>query len=162
MPEPSACINHPNVATRLSCTSCDRPICVRCAQSAAVGQKCPDCARMPRRARGRGKPIHYVRAVASGLASAIAAGVVFVQLLATLRFGGLILAGVAGWAVGRAVSWGAQKQAQPPFPAIAAACAVAGLAVGLAVFTGDPFPRSPYLWLAYPVAGWLAHRSVGS
>lgn len=39
-----ACHFHPERETRISCTSCDRPICVDCIVDASVGQKCPECA----------------------------------------------------------------------------------------------------------------------
>lgn len=38
------CYRHPDRPTRVSCTSCERPICVECMHSASVGQKCPECA----------------------------------------------------------------------------------------------------------------------
>jgi hypothetical protein len=41
---PPTCARHPDVETRLRCSSCDTPICFECGQSAAVGFKCPDCA----------------------------------------------------------------------------------------------------------------------
>ena len=39
------CYRHGDRETRLSCSSCERPICVECVRTAAVGQKCPECAR---------------------------------------------------------------------------------------------------------------------
>lgn len=39
------CYRHPDRQTRLSCSSCGRPVCVDCVQQASVGQKCPECAR---------------------------------------------------------------------------------------------------------------------
>ena len=49
MPDPDRtvtyCYRHPDRATRLSCTECGRPICVECSRDAAVGQKCPECAK---------------------------------------------------------------------------------------------------------------------
>ena len=41
----TVCYRHPDRATRLSCANCGKPICVDCSIDAAVGQKCPDCAR---------------------------------------------------------------------------------------------------------------------
>ncbi len=41
----TVCYRHPDRATRLSCAGCGRPICVDCSIDAAVGQKCPECAR---------------------------------------------------------------------------------------------------------------------
>ena len=40
----STCYRHPDRETRLSCTRCDRPVCVDCVSAAAVGQRCPECA----------------------------------------------------------------------------------------------------------------------
>lgn len=47
----TVCYRHPDRPTRLSCTECDRPICVDCSIDASVGQKCPECARPVGRAR---------------------------------------------------------------------------------------------------------------
>lgn len=38
------CYRHADRETRLSCSSCGRPTCVECVRSAAVGQKCVECA----------------------------------------------------------------------------------------------------------------------
>ena len=43
------CYRHPDRPTRVSCSECDRPICVECTHDAAVGQKCPE------HARGKGR-----------------------------------------------------------------------------------------------------------
>lgn len=45
------CYRHPDRETRLSCTSCERPICTECMTSAAVGQRCPECAKPSGRSR---------------------------------------------------------------------------------------------------------------
>lgn len=45
------CYRHPDRITGLSCTTCEKPICVECSHDAAVGQKCPECARIDGRAR---------------------------------------------------------------------------------------------------------------
>ncbi|QBI18173.1 rhomboid family intramembrane serine protease [Egibacter rhizosphaerae] len=42
-PPPAVCYRHSDRETRLSCTSCGRPICVECTEPASVGQLCPDC-----------------------------------------------------------------------------------------------------------------------
>jgi len=47
----TTCYRHPDRATRLSCTSCGKPICVECSHDASVGQKCPECAAPSPRAR---------------------------------------------------------------------------------------------------------------
>lgn len=38
------CYRHPDRETRLACSACRRPACLECVQSAAVGQKCAECA----------------------------------------------------------------------------------------------------------------------
>ncbi len=45
MSEPLSCARHPSVETRLRCSACDDPICTECGREAAVGYKCPACAR---------------------------------------------------------------------------------------------------------------------
>lgn len=128
-------------------------------RQAAVGQKCPRCARVPRRARAYGRPQHYARAILAGLGSALAGGFLYVQLLGAVGFGTLILAGVLGFAVGRAVRWGAAGQTLTPWPAVAATSAVVGLFLAFVVSTGR-LPLSPYLLLAHLVCGYVAVRGL--
>jgi membrane associated rhomboid family serine protease len=45
------CYRHPDRPTRLACSECGRPICVECSHDAAVGQKCPEHARVTGRHR---------------------------------------------------------------------------------------------------------------
>jgi membrane associated rhomboid family serine protease len=45
------CYRHPDRETRISCSSCERPICVECTRTASVGQKCPECAAPTGRSR---------------------------------------------------------------------------------------------------------------
>ncbi|MEZ5175287.1 MAG: rhomboid family intramembrane serine protease [Acidimicrobiia bacterium] len=47
----TTCYRHPDRPTRLSCTTCGKPICVECSHDASVGQKCPSCAKTDPRAR---------------------------------------------------------------------------------------------------------------
>ncbi len=49
--ERQVCYRHPDRETRLACSECGRLICVECSLDAAVGQKCPECARPEGRAR---------------------------------------------------------------------------------------------------------------
>jgi F0F1-type ATP synthase assembly protein I len=37
------CVNHRTVETLLRCNKCERPICMKCAQSTPVGYRCKDC-----------------------------------------------------------------------------------------------------------------------
>jgi len=59
--ETEVCYRHPGRATRLRCSECDRPICAECSHDAAVGQKCPECARP----EGRHRVIDARRTTAS-------------------------------------------------------------------------------------------------
>jgi hypothetical protein len=132
-------------------------------RQSAVGQKCPDCAKTPRGARALGKPSHYVRAIGAGLGLAVVGGLVLVELLSVIRFGTIILSALLGYGVGRAVSWGAQRQSQPPFPAIAAACAVIGLLTAFTVAWGGlGHLQSPWLLLGYAAVGFFAVRGLHS
>lgn len=155
------CVNHPDVETRLSCSSCGAPICPRCMHQAAVGQKCPSCARLPRSARALGKPAHYVRAVGGGVAAALGGGLLMGGLLRTVGFGVIILGALLGLLVGRAVSWGAARQAQQPFPGIASGLAVVGVAVAFLSIGLGLVPGNVFLLLAYLAAAWVAGRTVG-
>lgn len=157
------CVNHPAEQTRVSCSACGDPICPRCMRSSAVGQKCPDCARVPRSARALGRPVHYVRALGAGLPLAIAGGIALMQVIAMIRFGTLILSALLGYLIGRVVRWGAAGQTQQPFTWLAAGCAVLGIAVGITLGFGLPVPPLPqgvWLLLGYVAAGYFAVRGV--
>ena len=71
MPEPRPCTRHSAVETRLRCSACDDPICTECGREAAVGYKCPDCARHldgtigPRQKTGSGSSAVFERFSAS-------------------------------------------------------------------------------------------------
>lgn len=156
------CINHPDTQTRIACSACGNPICTRCMRTAAVGQKCPSCARPARSSRALGKPQHYVRAVGVGLLTAIVGGVAYAYIAAAVRFGGLILAGLLGFVIGRVVRWGARGQTQQPFAGIAIGLAVVAVAVGFMWLYGTPLPVRLFTLLAYPIAGWLALRGLSN
>jgi hypothetical protein len=129
-------------------------------RQSAVGQKCPNCAKVPRRTRATGKPVHHVRAGAAGLGVAAVGGLVMLQLFAFVGGGILIMSSALGYGVGRAVSWGGQRQTQQPFPAIAVVCAVVGVAGAYLMRFGHPLPASPWLLLAYLAAGFFALRGA--
>lgn len=143
--------------TRLACSSCGEPICPRCAVPAAVGQKCPDCARQARSARAVGKPRQYVKAL---LAAVVAVPVCAVALwflfaLPWLGWFGWIIAWFGGYAVGRAVRTGAEGNGATPFLVIAVVASVIAVeAVWLA--SGRILPASPFDLVTYLVAAWGA------
>ena len=157
------CVNHPDTETRLACSSCDDPICTRCMRQAAVGQKCPSCARLPRGARARGKPVHYVKATAAGLGLALIGGYLLWVLRSQIGFGAILLPALLGFGVGKAVGWGAQRQTQQPFAAMAVGFAVLGV-VAYPVLAGvlPALLRSPFSLLGVAAAGWFALRGLRS
>lgn len=129
-------------------------------RTAAVGQKCPSCARPAKSSRARGKPQHYLRAVGAGIGAALVGGLVYAQVLQLVRFGSLILAGVLGYGIGRVVRWGTRGQTQQPFVGIAIGLSLVAVAVGLLFTYGTPVPLRIFALLAYAVAGWFAHRGL--
>ncbi len=54
---PLVCVRHPDRATRLSCTRCDRPACPECLREASVGYQCVDCVSEGQRETRRGVTI---------------------------------------------------------------------------------------------------------
>lgn len=149
------CVNHPATETRLACSNCGDPICTRCMRQAAVGQKCPRCARSPRRARALGKPVHYVKAIGLGLPAAVAGGLLLNLLLQRAGFGAVILPAVLGFGIGRLVGWAAAGQSQQPFLTIAVVLAVVG-----AVITFGGLPSGVFGLLGIGAAGYCAARGL--
>ncbi len=179
MVEPTTCAAHPSTPTRLRCSSCETPICPECAREAAVGYKCPDCARQlegttsrrsgrastpfaPSAGRGSGTSslAAAVRATLVGLAAAAVGGAV---LAPVLRGGFLLLisSGAIGFAVARAAYWGGGEQDSPYLRAMAMTCAGFSVAIALA-WAGMSAVPSGLTLLAYPAAvygGWIVVRS---
>lgn len=118
------CVNHPDVETRLACSSCESPICTRCMRQSAVGQKCPSCARLPRSALAVGKPIHYLKGGGAGLVVAVVGGLALASF--RIGFGAILLPALLGFGVGRAVRWGAERQTHRRFQILAASLGTLG------------------------------------
>ena len=151
------CVNHPDAETRIACSSCDAPICTRCMRQAAVGQKCPSCAKLPRGALATGKPIHYVKGGLAGLGTAVVGGVACLLLLSALPFGGFIFPALLGFGVGRAVGWGAQRQTHRRFEVMAVVLGVLG---GVIAGGGLFVLNRPFALLGAAAAGFFALRGL--
>jgi hypothetical protein len=128
-------------------------------RQSAVGQKCPRCAAVPRSARALGKPSQYVKGTAAGLAVAVAGGLLVNAALGAAGFGTILLPGLLGFGVGRAVSWGAAGQSSHPFAILAVTLAVIGALLAL----GGPLALvGPFRLLGLVAAGWFALRGLRS
>ena len=143
------CVNHPRSATRVRCSSCDSPICVKCMNETPVGMKCPRCARVEYQKRGDRR--RYA-AGAAGLISAGALGAVTVIGLGNLNFLVAILLGIVTGAVVRKVGRG-----RAGLGGTAALAAVFGLALGLLAL-GAPISLlfSPFFLIPGAVAAGSA------
>jgi F0F1-type ATP synthase membrane subunit c/vacuolar-type H+-ATPase subunit K len=123
----TTCERHPDTETRLACTTCGTPVCARCAVPAPVGQKCPACAKQARTARAQGKPRQYAKGAAAGAAAAAGVAVGLALLIAGVGWLYIIASGFGGYAVARAVQWGAEGNRASPFRLIAFALAFAAI-----------------------------------
>lgn len=152
MPEPVACLRHPQNQTRLRCGTCEDPICPQCAVQTPVGQKCPKDARQPKSARALGTPRQLAMGIAYGAGAATGLAVVLVLLLqATGGFLAIIGAYFAGYGVGEAVRKGAQGNASTRFRWIAMTAAGLMMVGVWVVGYGILLPRGLTL-LSYPAA----------
>jgi hypothetical protein len=145
-----ACVNHPEVETRLTCSNCGDPICPRCMVSTVVGQKCPRCAKQSGRARGTPDAVILLRGLGAGF------GVAALGALLVLKVGffGILLAAGYGFLVGEAVRWGARRRVHTWLGVAAAAAVLLGLG-GVAAILGVPL-LAPRLLLFLLLGGGIA------
>jgi len=122
------CARHPSVETVLRCGKCDTPICPRCLVSTPVGARCPTCAQVKRFAFGL-KTQELLKAVGFGLAT----GAVGTIIVGFIPFLGLLGYMVMGFAVGEAVSIGANRKRPRELGPIAVACVFIGFDIGVAI-----------------------------
>ncbi len=97
------CSVHPKRETSLTCTTCDRPVCIEsCAVQTPVGFKCRECAKQKRSALAR-VPASKLALAAFG--AVIAGGIagVFIRSVPGIFFP-LIIAAIIGGAFGTVVS----------------------------------------------------------
>jgi hypothetical protein len=156
------CYRHPKRETRVSCATCDRPICTECMRQTDVGIKCPDDARLPRGARaGAMKPNQVLKSFLAGAAVALA-GIPVAYVIFQIGFGSLILSGLGGYGAGLFVLRAGGRNGGP------LAMAIAGVAVFIA-FSPFIVPQllagntSLFLFLPMLVAaGFAVYNSRGA
>jgi hypothetical protein len=122
------CARHPKTETVLRCGRCETPICPRCLVATPVGARCPSCAGVKRFATLL-KPVELARAVGFGLAVA-AVGTLILNFVPLLGILGPIGYAVVGFAVGEAVSVGANRKRVPLLGPVALACLFVGFEIG--------------------------------
>jgi hypothetical protein len=138
------CSRHPETETRLRCSACDTPICFDCAQSAAVGFKCPDCAAHLEGTTG-------TRDTGGGVLSRLGSG-----------FGSARSGGVRGAGGGSGSPSGGRAGDEPIPVALAVRATVVGLVaavVGGAVL-GPVLQGGAFFLLSSGFIGWAVARAV--
>jgi hypothetical protein len=100
------CATHPEVETNLRCGKCGKLICPKCLVQTPVGARCPDCAKLYRLPTYRISTKYYLIAIGTGLGMAIACGAIWglIEWAVSFLYLSLLLAPVAGYAIGEVVS----------------------------------------------------------
>ncbi len=162
------CVNHPQVETAVSCSSCGDPICPDCMIYTPVGAKCPDCARMPKSARVTLRPGRLLLAVAAGLGAAAAGGFLFGIAVSMIGFFSIIFAFGLGYGVGEAVSWGSGRYHAAWLASLAAVCAGLGVLFPFMLVAVGSYGLSGLALSAVLAAGgfwkliWIAAAAFGA
>jgi hypothetical protein len=155
-PDTWACYRHPGTETALRCVNCERPICLDCAVNAAVGMKCPDCARQNAAARGRVPVSKLGRGlVAAGVAAAVAG---YLYPVLNVSFIGLIIAWFLGMGIGELARRASGGFRDPALARGAAAFTVLGFAWQPLLFIVQGGGPEQVIWLLVGagVAAWSA------
>ncbi len=133
------CANHPGVETHLRCSRCGKPICVQCVIQTPVGGRCAECAQVRKAPMFVVSPRLYARASVYGLVVALVAGLVWAHTGSLFGLSSLLLL-LVGYAVGEAVSRGANGRISRGLAVMAGAFTVLSAVVGRAVTV---VPRLP-------------------
>lgn len=91
------CYRHPKRETGLRCITCNRPICMRCAQHTPVGYRCPQCIREAQDVFFSAGVLDYLMTAVVTLVLAIIAGVI----AGSLGFFVIFIGPAAGTLIGR-------------------------------------------------------------
>lgn len=91
------CYRHPKRETGLRCITCDRPICMQCAQHTPVGYRCPQCIREAQDVFFSANVLDYLMTAAVTLVLAVIAGYIALRL----GFFVIFIGPAAGTLIGR-------------------------------------------------------------
>ena len=116
------CANHANVATRLRCNRCEKPICAKCAILTPTGYRCKECVRGQQKVYETAQWIDYplVFIVAASLAGLGAFGVTFIGFIT------FFLAPIAGGIIAEAARLVTRKRRSKRLYHLAVAAAILG------------------------------------
>lgn len=155
----TTCERHPDTETRLACSNCGTAVCPRCAVPTPVGQKCPRCAQQARTARARGKPRQYAKAVAAGLAATAVVAGGLALLIAAIGWLYILASGFGGYAIARAVDWGAEGNRASAFRLLSFGLALAAVQAAWLIL-GELVPNGLGMvtYLAAIYGAYLFHR----
>lgn len=117
------CEIHPDRETTLRCNRCEKPICAQCAVLTPVGYRCTQCVREQ---QAIFETAQWVDFAIAGVIPAVGVGLA-VGLLNLLGFWGLLIAPVAGGAIGELVIRLSRGRRSRHVPWIAAGGGVVGM-----------------------------------
>lgn len=155
MAETLHCYRHPKRETRVSCATCERPICTECMIQTAVGIKCPEDASLPRGARvGVMKPNQILRTLLVGAGIALV-GIPVVSIILGLPFQ-LLISAIAGYGAGTLINRAGGRNGGP----LAIAVSVVAMAVPFLVWLA-PDALAGYFSIFGVLAAVLAAVAAG-
>jgi hypothetical protein len=162
MAEPMHCYRHPKRETRVSCATCERPVCTECMVTTDVGIKCPDDARLPRGARaGVMKTNQVVRSILAGAGVALA-GIPVAWVLFLLPHFTWLFSAAAGYGAGTLINRAGGRNGGPLAITISMVATAVPFLVVLApnLLAGDLNPLMLVAIAIAAIAAGVANRQI--
>lgn len=128
--QPRACVRHPGVETYLSCSRCGDAVCPRCMVHAAVGIRCPSCARAQKVPTYDVGAKHLGVALLVGVAATAVAAIAWNFALGYGMLGWLLMVGL-GMGIGQVMSRAVNGKRGRLLQVIAGGSLVAGFGIML-------------------------------